>query len=74
VPVPPPVVAGEQLLELGQQVVVAARPGLDDRDARRRVRREDVQQAVARPVDERGALVGQVDHGRDGPGADRAEL
>ncbi|PXY24318.1 hypothetical protein BA062_29295 [Prauserella flavalba] len=48
VPVPPAVVAGEQLVDRGQQVVVAARAGLQDRQPRRRVRDPDVQEAVAR--------------------------
>ena len=46
VPVPPAVVAGEQHVELGEQVVVAAGAGLEDRDPGRRVRHEDVQQPV----------------------------
>ncbi len=61
VPVPPAVVGREQVAEGRQQVVVAARAGLDDRDARRRVRDEDVQQPVAAPGDEVPAVVGEVE-------------
>jgi hypothetical protein len=72
--VPPAVVAGEQLVQLGQQVVVAAGAGLDQRDACGRVRHEDVQQSVGLLADELGALVGEVDDHRDTPGADGAQF
>ena len=42
--------AGQQVAERGEQVVVAAGAGLQDRDAGRGVRDEQVQQAVARPA------------------------
>ncbi|OKI14744.1 hypothetical protein A6A25_14900 [Saccharothrix sp. CB00851] len=47
VPVPPPPVRGQQFAQRGQQVVVAARAGLQHRQARGRVRHPDVQQPVA---------------------------
>ena len=47
VPVPPAVVGGQQVPQRAQQVVVAARAGLDDRDAGRGVRDEERQQPVA---------------------------
>jgi hypothetical protein len=62
------------LVQQGEQVVVAARTGLDDRHPGRRVRDEHVQEAVALVPDEGGALVGQVDDGRDATGADGAEF
>lgn len=43
----PAVVGGEQCVQGGQQVVVAARTGFQDGDSRGRVRYEDVEQAVA---------------------------
>src|SRR3712207_9142496 len=70
----PAVVPGGQHVELGEQVVLAPRAGLEDGHTGRRVRDEDVQQAVALAADERGALVGEVDDGRDGAGADGAEF
>src|SRR5439155_1319798 len=61
--VPPVLVGGQQLGQGGQQVVVAARAELDQRDARGRVRYEDVQQAVAPAgggAGEVGAFAGDV--------------
>jgi len=52
----PPVVGGHQVRQHGQQVTVAARAELEHRDARRRMRDEHVQQAVAA----RGCLAGEV--------------
>jgi hypothetical protein len=46
VTVPPSVVGGQQVGEGGQQVLVAPRAGLEDRDPRGRVRDENVEQAV----------------------------
>ena len=46
VPVLPAVVCREELVEGGQEVVITARAGLDHGQARRRVGREDVEQAV----------------------------
>ena len=59
---PPPVVRGQQVAERGEQVVVRAGAGLQDRDAGGGVRHEEVQQSVALAVDETGALAGQVVH------------
>lgn len=59
--VPPAIVGGQQIAEGGQQIVVTARAEFDDRDTRRRVRDEDVQQSVTRPVDERRALRREVE-------------
>ena len=69
VAVPPAVVGRQQVAERGEQVVVAARTGLDDRDAGGRMRDEHVQQPVAAPGDEAGAVAGQVEDGLAGAGA-----
>jgi hypothetical protein len=74
VPVPPAPVAGEEDVELGEQVVVAAGAGLDDRDARRRVRHEHVQQPAGLAAHELRALVGEVDHRGLASGPDRPQL
>ena len=58
VPVPPAVVGRQQVRERREQVVVGPGPGLEDRDAGRRVRDEHVQQPVAAPVDVLGAVRG----------------
>ena len=60
--VAPPVVRGQQVVERGEQVVVAAGAGLDDRDAGGGVRDEDVQQAVAAVRDVCRAVRGEVEH------------
>ena len=65
----PAVVGREQVAESGEQVVVGAGPGLEDRDPGRRVRDEQLQQAVALAGDERGAVTGQVQHGLGRAGA-----
>lgn len=62
----PAVVGGEQYVEGGQEVVVAARAGFEDGDTGGRVRYEDVEQAVAgggRPGEELFAVVRQVGDG-----------
>ena len=69
VPVPPAVVRRQQVRESGEQVVVAARPGLEDGDPRRRVRHVEMQQTVALVGDERLAVAGEVKHGVAGSGA-----
>ena len=61
VPVPPAVVGRQQVRQRREQVVVRPGPGLEDRDAGRRVRDEHVQQPVAAPVDVLGALAGDVE-------------
>jgi len=71
---PPAVVAGEELLELGEQVVVASRTGLQDGDAGGRVRDEDLQQPVGLLLHEVRALVGQVHHHGDAAGTDGTQL
>src|SRR5207247_1039186 len=74
---PPAVVGGQQVGQGGQQVVVAARAELDQRQARGRVGHEDVQQAVA-PTGggggELGALAGDVPDRLAAPGADVDDL
>ena len=60
VPVSPPVVGGQQVGQRGQQVLVAARTGLEDRDAGGRVRHEHVEQSVVAAPHEAGHLVSQV--------------
>jgi hypothetical protein len=47
VPVPPPVIARQELTERREQVVVAAGAGLDDGEAGRRMWHPHVQQTVA---------------------------
>ena len=61
VPVPPPVVGRQQVPERGEQVVVAAGAGLEDRDPGGGVRHEQVQQAVAAVRDVRRAVAGEVE-------------
>src|SRR4051794_38677033 len=59
--VPPPVIRGQQIAERGEQVVVGPAAGLEDRDAGRRMRHEDVQQPVsARLACEPAALAADV--------------
>src|SRR5262245_32623647 len=62
---PPPVIGGQQVRERGEQVGVAAGTKLEQRHARRGVRHEDMQQAIAatrsRPGELR-ALAGDVPH------------
>ena len=76
VPVPPPVVGRQQLPQGGEQVGVAARPGLQHRQPRGGVRHPDVQQPVGRPApstdvgQEALALAGEVADGLLGAGAD----
>ena len=61
VPVAPPVVRGQEVGEGGEQVVVRARPRLDDRDAGGGVRDEHVEEPVAELPHEVRALVGEVE-------------
>ena len=56
----PAVVGREQVAQRGEQVVVAARPGLDDGYPGRRVRHEQLQQPVAAPGHELGTVAGEV--------------
>jgi hypothetical protein len=62
VPVAPAVVGRQEVAQGGEQVVVGAGPGLDDREPGRRVRHEDVQEPVAAVGDEVGRVAGQVEH------------
>src|SRR3569833_3861213 len=66
----PSVVLGQQRAHRVEQVDVASRTQLDQRDSRRRVRDEDVQQAVgrARTGEEVLALAGDVLDGLSAPG------
>ena len=63
-PVAPPSVCGQQLMQRGEQVGVAARPGLDHREARGGMRYPHVEKAVAGThlVEERSAFRGEVAH------------
>ena len=64
--VSPAVVRGQQIPQGGEQVLVAARPGLHDRDPGGGMRNEDVEQAVApsRGVGQEAfALDGEVQDG-----------
>ena len=74
VPVPPAVVRGEQVRERGEQVVVAAGAGLEDREAGGGVRDEEVEQAVAPVGHDVGAVAGQVEHAVGVAGAVAAGL
>src|ERR1700759_3445998 len=56
-------VTRQQFLERAEQVVVAAGPGLDDREARGRVRHEHVEQPLVPPAQESFTGRGQIDHG-----------
>jgi 2-hydroxychromene-2-carboxylate isomerase len=62
VPVAPPAVGGQQLTQHGKQVSVAARAGLDHREARGGMGHPHVQKAVARTRlgEERAAFRGEV--------------
>jgi hypothetical protein len=68
----PSVLAWQQAVESVQQVVVGARPHLEDDEAGRGVRDEHRQQPIARAdvVQEGGARRGQVGDAARGPGAD----
>ena len=69
-----PLVAWQQAVQRGEQVVVRAGPDLDHDQARGRVRHEDRQQPVAAGGDlgdEPRALAGQVDQAAAAPGPDR---
>ena len=57
---PPPVVRRQQLVQRGNQVGVTTGTGLDDRDARRGVRHEHVEQPVSLVAGERRARIGQI--------------
>jgi hypothetical protein len=59
--VPPAVVGRQQVAERAEQVVVAAGAGLDDRDAGRGVRDEQLQQPVPAVGHELLAVAGQVE-------------
>src|SRR5271165_6117190 len=75
--VPPAIVGGQQAAEGRQEVIVAARAEFDQRDARGRVRHEDVQQAVAAlggGAGERRAFAGDVPDRLPGPGTDFDDL
>ena len=68
-----PLLARQQPVERGQQVVVRAGADLDDDEARGRVRHEDRQQPVAAvrtSADERRARAGQVDQSATAPRPD----
>lgn len=60
--VAPPAVGGQQLTQRGEQVGVAARPGLDHGEARSGMRYPHVQQAIVRVrvVEERTAFRSEV--------------
>src|ERR1700710_2669801 len=60
----PPIIARQQLVERGQQVVFGARAKFDDRDTGRRMRHKDVEQPVAGISDESVARGGHVVHAR----------
>src|SRR5690242_13147317 len=66
----PPAIARQHRVERGEQVVVAAGSGLEDRQPGRGVRYEHAQQAVLLAAHEAGAFAGQVVHGRRVAGAD----
>ena len=69
-----PLVARQQPVERGQQVLVRAGADLDDDEARGRVRDEDRQQSVptgGRVDREPGAVGGQVDEPAAATGPDR---
>ena len=73
VPVPPAVVAREELLERGQQVLVRARAELHDHHAGRGVRHEDGEEPIGVAGDvrqERAALIRNVGDRRATPGLD----
>jgi hypothetical protein len=70
VPVPPAAITGQQLGEGSQEVVVAARTGLDDRKSGRSVGHEDRHEAISPVPAEVADPAGQVDHRRRGPGRD----
>ena len=63
-PMAPPSVGGQQLTQRGEQVGVAARPGLDHRETGGGMRHPHMQQAVAGAhlVEERSAFRGEVAH------------
>src|SRR5436190_2228129 len=71
VAVPPAVVGRQQLVERAQQVAVTPRTRLDDREAGRRVRDEDVQQPVAPVVDEPGRVGREIVNDRSRSRPDR---
>lgn len=64
-------VARQQALERGEEVVIGSRADLDDDHARGRVRDEDGQQPVVLGRDELGAGAGQVGEAADRAGPDR---
>jgi hypothetical protein len=69
-----PILARQEAIERGDQVVVRACPDLDHDQTGGRVRDEDRQQAVTsagRLGCEAGARSGQVDESTDGTGPDR---
>jgi hypothetical protein len=70
----PPSVRRKKVFQRGKEVVVGAGACLDDRDARRGVRHEDVQQPVAAFTDILRRVVGEVEHGSPGAGADGDHL
>jgi hypothetical protein len=70
----PAVVGRQQVVQRGEQVVVGAGTGLEDRDARGGVRHEHVQQPVVLALHERGAVPGQVVHHLARAGVDLQQL
>src|SRR5690606_17317478 len=70
VPVPPPLVHRQQVVQGAEQILLGARTGLDDRYPGGGVRHVDVQQPVALSRHERLRLRGDVPDGRTAAGRD----
>ena len=65
--------AGHQTVQRGQQVLVGTGPDFDDHDARRRVRDEDREEAIAVAgdlVDEFDTVAGDIDQAAAAPRPD----
>lgn len=70
----PPIIGWEEHPQSHQQVVIAARTGLDHRNTSGRMRHEHVEQSVTLVAYERGAVSGEVEHDLVGAGDVRPDL